>query len=309
MLEPTFYTHKQEESEGYTRFVFEPLLPSFGQSLGNSLRRTLLSSLPGATIAYVKVDGAPHMFTAIKGVKESVLDIVLNLKKLRFSVPSEGSFKVNLSVKGKGKIYGKDVEGEATVINKDLYIAEITDDKAKLNIEAIVETGYGFIPSEEREKKDSSFVAVDSSFSPVKKVNFTVEETRVGRKTNFDRLILEVWTDGTVVPEDALKQSAELLAAQYTHLFSQKKEEAKEAVTEVSETQQTDVNGSKLDEIIIDELNLPSRVINALLRENIETVADLKKKGREKLVGLKGVGRKSIDLIEEELKKMGIELQ
>lgn len=308
MLEPTFYTQKKEESENYARFVFEPLMASFGQSMGNSLRRTLLSSLPGAAITYVKIEGAPHLFTAIKGIKESVLDIVMNLKMLRFEVPSEGAFKMKLSVKGKGKIYGKDMEGEVKVVNGDLYLGEITDDKGKLEIEATVETGYGFVPSEEREKKESGLIALDTSFSPIKKVNFKVEEARVGRKTNFDRLILEVWTDGSITPEEALRQSSTIVAKQFSHVLSQE-ETPKELKSESEEAKQIDAEKSKLDEIIIDELNLPSRVINALLRENIETVADLKKRGRDKLVTLKGVGRKSIDLINEELKKMGIELE
>ncbi|QQG44710.1 MAG: DNA-directed RNA polymerase subunit alpha [Candidatus Roizmanbacteria bacterium] len=308
MIEPTFYTQKQEESEGYTRFVFEPLNPSFGQSLGNSLRRTLLSSLPGAAVTSVKVEGASHLFTTLKGVKESVLDLVLNLKQLRFEIPSEGSFKMNLTVKGKGKIYGKDVEGEVKIVNKDLYLGEITDDKSKIDIKMIVEIGYGFVPSEEREKKENGFIAIDAAFSPVIKVNLKVEEARVGRKTNFDRLIMEIWTDNSITPEEALRQASNILAKQFNHILAEQSV-PKQAIPEVTEETQIEGKGVKLDEIIIDELNLPSRVINALLRENIETVADLKEKGRDKLVGLKGVGRKSIDLIDEELKKMGIELK
>lgn len=307
MLEPNFYTQKQEESDNFARFVLEPLFSSFGQSLGNALRRTLLSSLPGTSVSYVKVDGASHLFSTLKGVKESVLDIVLHLKQLRFQVPADGSYRVRLSARGKGKLYGKDVEGEVKAVNGDVYLCEITDDKGKLEIDAIVETGYGFVPSEEKERKENDFIAVDSSFSPIKKVNFKVEEARVGRKTNFDRLILEVWTDGSITPEEALRQSSKLLSKQFAHILSQE-ESQKEKVSQIEQGQATDAETSKLDEIIIDELNLPSRVINALLRENIETVADLKRKGREKLVVLKGVGRKSIDLIEEELKKMGIEL-
>ncbi len=307
MLEPNFYTQKQEESESYARFILEPLFSSFGQSFGNALRRTLLSSLPGASVSYVKIDGASHLFSTLKGVKESVLDVILHLKELRFQVPADGSYRVRLIARGKGKLYGKDIEGEVKVVNGDVYLGEITDDKGKLEIDAIVETGYGFVPSEEKEQKENGFIAVDSSFSPIKKVNFKVEEARVGRKTNFDRLILEIWTDGSITPEEALRQSSQLLSKQFTHILSQE-ESQKEKAPQVEQGQTTDAENSKLDEIIIDELNLPSRVINALLRENIETVADLKRKGRDKLVVLKGVGRKSIDLIEEELKKMGIEL-
>lgn len=308
MLAPIFYIKTEEQDGGYGKFVFEPLHSSFGNSLGNSLRRTLLSSLKGTAIGYVRVSNAPHIFSTIKGVKESMLDIILNLKQLRFETNGDGPFRVHLSLKGAKKVTGKDLKGDATVVNEDFYIAEITDSKAELEIEAIVETGYGFIGSEEKENKETGFITVDSSFSPVRKVNFKVEEARVGRKTNFERLILEIWTDETISPEEALKQSSAIIGEHFTRMFSGKdvaqieSEEAKEVAKE-------EKANAKIYETIIDELNLPSRVINALLRENIETVSDLVKRGKDNLVGLKGVGRKSIDLIEEELKKMGIELK
>lgn len=308
MLEPTFNTKISEASQTYAEFVFEPLHASFGNSMGNALRRTLLSSLPGAAISYVKFTDAPHFFTTIPGVKESVLDIVLNLKQVRFATAGEGPFKVTLSVKGARKVYAKDIEGEAKAVNGDLYLGEITDDKASLEMEAIVEVGYGFVPSEEKEKKEAGLIAVDSAFSPVERVNFKVEEARVGRKSNFDRLILQVWTDGSINPEDAVKDASAVLARQFSYIFSNKEtgEETKKELAGESKIEQVD---NKMYETIIDELNLPSRVINALLRENIETVADLVKRGKEELTGLKGVGRKSIDLIEEELNKMGVEIK
>ncbi len=307
MIEPNFHTKLEEQTQDYGRFVFEPLASSFGQSMGVGLRRTLLSSLRGAAIGYVKFDNAPHLFSTVNGVKESVIDIVLQLKQLRFEVPGDGKYRVHLSAKGPGKIYGKDLQGEAKVVNGDLYIAEITDTKGKLEIEAIVETGFGFITAEEKENEETGFITVDSAFSPVKKVNFKVEDTRVGRKTNFERLVLDVWTDGSISPEEALKHATQVLAQHFNHALSGKDVKEEQATTP-STMDSKDESTSKLDDIIIDELNLPSRVINALLRENIETVADLIKRGRENLVGLKGVGRKSLDLIDEELKKMGIEL-
>ncbi len=308
MLEPMFYTKIEDQSENFARFTFEPLHSSYGQSMGNAIRRTLLSSIKGAAVGYARVEGAPHMFSTIKGVKESALEVLLNLKQLRFQVPGDGTYRIHLSKKGAGKISGSDFEGEATVVNGDVYIAEITDDKASLEIEAIVEVGYGFVAAEEKEVKETGFIALDSAFSPVKKVNFKVEEARVGRKSNFERLILDVTTDGSISAEDAMKESVKILAAHFTHVMSgQDVPQEKEAP--VVEEEKKEEGGQKLDDIIIDELNLPSRVINALLRENIETVADLVKRGREKLVGLKGVGRKSIDLIDDELKKMGIELK
>lgn len=310
MLEPVFYIKTEELTGEYGKFTFEPLHSSFGNSLGNSLRRTLLSSLKGSAVSFVKIANAPHLFSSIKGVKESALDMILNLKQLKFSVTSDGPFRLKLSTKGAKKIYGKDLKGDVQVVNEDQYIAEITDDKSSLDIEIVVQTGYGFVGSEEKEKQETGFITVDSSFSPVKKVNFKIEEARVGRKTNFERLILEIWTDSSISPEEALKQSATILAGHYSHMFSGKDvAQTIEGDAAQAESREEAKANAKLYETIIDELNLPSRVINALLRENIETVADLVKRGKDNLVGLKGVGRKSIDLIEEELKKMGIELK
>lgn len=307
MLEPIFQTKLENQSGNYGVFVFEPLHPSFGNSLGNAFRRTLLSSLKGASIGYVKITKAPHLFSTLPGVKESVLDIVLNMKQIRFSVPGEGPYSVSLSVKGAGKVYAKEFKGEAEVVNGDLYLGEITDDKASLEIEAIVETGYGYIASEEKEETKTGYITLDSAFSPVERVNFKVEEARVGRKSNYERLILEIWTDGSLTPEEAMRKAVETMRAYVSHVFSGK-DTIKEEVEGVDVSSEDDAAKAKNYDTIIDELNLPSRVINALLRENIETVGDLVKRGKDNLVGLKGVGRKSIDLVEEELKKMNIKL-
>ena len=308
MLNPNFYTQKVEDRDDYGKFILEPLALSFGQSLGVALRRVLLSSLKGAAITSVKFGEVSHLFSTIKGVKESVLDIVLNLKQLKFKAKGDGPFKVGLAVKKAKKIYGKDVEGEAMVVNKDLYIAEVTNAKGKLDVEAIVEEGRGYLPAEEREKTEPGFIPVDAFFSPVKKVNFKVEEARVGRKSNLDRLILEIWTDGTIKPSDALRQAAALLSDYFGYILSGR-DTPKPKVEKDEEAARKESVDQKLYEVIIDELNLPSRVINALLRENIETVADLVKAGKESLTDMKGVGKKSIELIDEELKKMGIELK
>lgn len=308
MLNPNFFTKTVEENSTFGSYSIEPLPLSFGQSMGNALRRVLLSSLEGAAVTQVKIEGAPHLFSTIKGVKESALELVLQLKQLRFEPTSEKTFRVKLDSKKEGKIFAKDLESEVEIVNKDLYIGEITDTKGKLELEAIAEVGIGYTPADEHENKESGFNSVDSFFSPVKKVNFKVEEARVGRKTNFDRLTIEVTTDGSISPKDALKQSAALLSEYFGFIMSGRdvpQTQETEAGTLQEKTAEID---KKLYEVIIDELNLPSRVINALLRENIETVADLIKAGREKLTNMKGVGKKSIELIEEELKKMGISL-
>ncbi len=307
MLQPNFHTKKVEESTDYGKFILEPLPLSFGSSIGNALRRTLLSSLEGAAITQVKIAGAPHLFSTIGGVKESILDIVLNLKQLRFKTSRSGSFKITLDQKGAKKLTGADVKGEAEVVNKDVYIAELTDAKGKLSIDAIVETGIGSLSAEEQEKKEAGMITVDAYFSPVRKVNFKIEEARVGRKTNFDRLILEVWTDGTVSPESVLRDASLILSEHFAHTLSGRDVVEAKSDDVSPDTQKKEVD-QKLKEIIIDELNLPSRVINALLRENIETVADLVAEGKDKLIGVKGLGKKSFYLIEDELKKLDIDL-
>jgi len=308
MISPSFFTQKVEEKDDYGKFVLEPLAPSFGQSLGVGLRRTLLSSLTGTAVTSVKVEEATHLFSTIKGVKESVLEMVLNIKKLKFDAKGDGPFKVSISAKGPKKVYGKDVEGEISVVNKDQYIGEITTAKGKLEIELIVERGIGYSAAEERTETETGFIPVDAFFSPATKVNFKVEEARVGRKSNLDRLILEIWTDKTIMPSDALKQTSMYLSQFFGYILSGN-DVPKVKVDGTDESVKKEMIDQKLFEVIIDELNLPSRVINALLRENIETVADLVKVGKESLTDMKGVGKKSIELIVDELKKMGIELK
>ncbi len=307
MVTPNFVTRHEGLTQNYGKFIIEPLPTSFGHSLGNSLRRSLLASLKGTAITGVKIDGADHIFETLPGIRESALDLILNLKQLRFKSTGEGPFKVKLEVKGAKKLYGKDVEGEAEVVNKDLYLGEITDPKKKLEIEMKVEVGYGYAASEDIENKESGYIAVDAFFSPIKKVNFKVEEARVGRKSNLDRLILEVWTDGSINPEEAVRQAAVELSEYFKFILSGQDTPENKVEKTGEELKQEEID-RKLYEVIIDELNLPSRVINALLRENIETVADLIKAGREKLTTMKGVGKKSIELIEAELKKMGLQL-
>lgn len=307
MIVPNFFTKKVDETEQHGKFMLEPLPTSFGNSLGNALRRTLLSSLMGAAITQVKISGVSHLFSTIPGVKESALDITLNLKQLKFKTAREGSFKIELDLKGPKKVYGRDLKGEVEVVNGDLYLGEITDTKGHLGVEAIVETGIGSLSAEEQEKKETGYISVDAYFSPVERVNFKVEEARVGRKTNFDRLILEVWTDGSITPVEALRTASTILADHFSHVLSGRDVPQTLKVEEAQEDGHKEID-PKLKEIIIDELNLPSRVINALLRENVETVADLISVGKEKLIKVKGLGKKSFVLIEDELRKMGIDL-
>ncbi|MCA9372048.1 DNA-directed RNA polymerase subunit alpha [Candidatus Woesebacteria bacterium] len=305
MIEPIFSLKVEQQDQTHGVFVYEPLNASFGNSIGNALRRTLLSSLPGAAITYVKFTKANHLFATIPGVKESVLDIVLNLKKVRFVGVGEEPVMMKLNVK-EGEVTAAALEGEAEVVNKDQYIAYVTDKKASLELEVVVENGYGYQSSNECDPM-TGYIAVDASFSPVKRVNFKVEEARVGRKSNYDRLVMEVWTDGSIEPLEAVKEASLILAKHFEGFHAGTTFESETAIEKPITTNITADN--KINETIIDELNLPSRVINALLREGIETVGGLLERGKEDLTNLKGVGKKSIELIEEELKKMDVELK
>lgn len=308
MLEPNFVTESVQVSPSYGKFVISPLPPGFGHSLGNALRRTILSSIPGVAATYVKINGVTHPFSTIKGVKESVLDIILNIKLLRFKAFGKGPFEMNLKVKGKKKIVGGLFKGgDVEVVNKNQYITEIVDDKTKLEITLIVDRGYGYSPSEEKEKKEFGMLPLDSIFSPVTKVNYSVEKTRVGRRTNFDKLILEIWTDETISPEAALKEAKTVLANFFSYLLSGKdvKKEPEESAEGQKERLRKEID-RKVYKTIIDELDLPTRVINAFIREKIETVEDLVKLGKERVSNLKGIGKKSISLVEKELEKLNI---
>src|SRR3989338_8947480 len=262
MLKPNFVTKKDVQGN-YGKFEITPLPGGFGHSLGNALRRVLLSSIEGAAITYVKINDVVHAFSTIDGVKESVLDIILNLKGLRFKTAGKGPFKMKLSVKGKGKITGAQFEGgDVEVVNKDAYIAEITAASTKLEIEITVDQGYGYSPSEEKEDKAFGILALDSVFSPVTKAMYRVENERVGRKSNFDKLILELWTDGSISPESALQQSAATLSEYFGFIFSGND---KPASSDSDSEVRSEVGGAvdpKVYEIIIDELDLPTRVIN-----------------------------------------------
>ena len=304
MNQPNFATKKVTLSSDYGMFELSPLPYGFGQSLGNALRRVALSAIPGYSATHIKINDVTHAFSTITGIKESALDIILNVKSLRFKASGKGPFTLNLTVKGKGKITAADFKsGEVEIVNPDQYIAEVTAPSAKLDITIVIEKGSVYSPSEDKEQTEIGMIAMDSVFSPVIRANFKVAGTRVGRASNYDKLIFEIWTDGTMNPEDALKMSARQLSEYFSFILSGK--EVVDAGSSDAKSMSAKVD-EKVYETIIDELDLPTRVVNALLREGIETVGDLVQQGKEPLVDLKGVGRKSIDLIEVELNKLGV---
>lgn len=312
MNQSNFNVKTETVSDKNSKFIISPLPRGFGQSLGNALRRTLLTSIEGLAVTYVKINEEVHPFGTIVGIKDSVLEMMLNCKKLRFSAKGEGPFKLNLKKTGKKgelvKVYGSDFNGSCDVVNGDLLIAELSDESAKLEIELIVEKGVGYQSKEEKENKGYGILAVESVFSPVLRVSYLVEDERVGRSSNFDRLTLDVVTDGSISASGAFTHAIDRLRNIFNNIDMDSNPIAVDGEKSFAAPKKK-VKADKALETIIDELDLPTRVINALLREGIETVGDLLKKGKEELVNMKGVGRKSVDLIEKELTKLNISLE
>src|SRR3989338_5733728 len=215
MNEPFFTVKAKKQTSDYTQFEIEPLPQGYGATMGNSLRRILLTSIPGTAISKVKIKGVRHQFSTMKGLQEDMVELILNLKKIHFHLEGEEEAKLTLEKSGIGKVTANDIKlpANVTVVNGDEHIGTITDKKTKLEITIWVENGLGYLPSEERSVSEMNVIPVDSLYSSVKLVNFSVEETRVGRATNFDKLILDVWTNGAVDPETVLKQASKTIVS------------------------------------------------------------------------------------------------
>lgn len=300
MNEPMFEI-KQEESKGdYGKFVISPLQQGYGDTLGNSLRRVLLTSLPGAAISSVRISGVKHQFSSLKGMKEDVVEFLLNLKKVRFSYSGEKPVKATLSVKSSGEVKAKDIKVPANVkiANPELVLA-ILNKGAKLEAEMEIESGVGYSPAEERSGGPIGLIPLDASFSPIQRVNYKVEETRVGRLTNYDKLILEIWTDGTITPKESVILAAKTLVAYFNQVVSPKKVEKKEEKTEVDEL-------GPVGKLSVEEIGLPTRVANALVKAGYETVEELAKAKKEELVKVRNLGEKSIKIISVALNEKGV---
>lgn len=299
MNEPMFEVKVEKQEENYGKFVFSPLEQGYGYTLGNSLRRVLLTSLSGASITLVKIAGVRHQFSTLKGMREDVVDFLLNLKKIRFSYTDEKNVKLNLSVKGPGEIRAKDIKCPATVkvANPEMVLANLAKG-AKLDVDMELGFGVGYSPAEDRVTKEVGMVPLDASFSPITRVNYKVEETRVGRLTNYDKLVLEVWTDGTVVAFDALIMAAKTLVSYFNQIISPKKVEKKEEKV-------IDDLGI-VGKLSVEEIGLPTRVANALTKAGYETVESLVKIKREDLVKVRNLGEKSIKIISVALAEKGV---
>lgn len=295
-------------------FVIEPLHSGYGMTLGNSLRRVLLSSISGAAVTAFKIEGVTHEFTAVPGVKEDVVDIMLNLKGVRFRVYGGESQTLRLVKQGKGAVTAKDIQTNADVeiVNPDHVIATIDDAKAKLVIDLTVEVGRGYRTIEEgAAKKASDMIALDAIFSPVLRVRYKVENTRVGQATDLDRLLLTVDTDGSITPQDAFEEAAAVLVNQYTALAGKTRIAAAEPASESTGSQDSEYGAGDMlgDEptalsTSIDDLNLSARTTNALINNDIHTIRDLFALNDTELRDLKGFGSKALDEVKEKLAEL-----
>lgn len=298
-----------DHSATSSTFVIEPLQNGYGMTLGNSLRRVLLSSIAGAGVTSFKIEGASHEFTTVKGVKEDIVSIMLNLKLLRFRVYGDEPQVLRIVKKGKGPVTGKDVQGNADVevVNTDQVIATIDDDKTTLTIDLTVEAGRGYRTIEESTaKKASDHIALDTIFSPVLRVRYKVEKTRVGQITDLDSLSITVDTDGTITPRDAFEEAAAILVNQYTALagttrvVTQAAADTPVAGTALGATG----DDSSLLNTSIEDLNLTARTTNALVNNDIHTVQDLFSLSDAELRDLKGFGSKALDEVKEKIAEL-----
>ncbi|MBI5452234.1 DNA-directed RNA polymerase subunit alpha [Candidatus Gottesmanbacteria bacterium] len=303
MIEPNFTIKPETEKENYGKFVIEPLDQGYGHTLGNSLRRVLLTSLKGAAVTKIRIDGVKHQFSTLPGLKEDIVQFILNIKKIRFKLHTDKSVTVTLSVKGPKKIVAGLIESsDLEVINKDLYLGELTTNKAKLSMELTVEPGVGFLTTEEFEgKKELGNILLDALFSPIIRVNYKVEATRVGRMTNLDKLIIEVWTDGTVVPYEAVKEAAKILVSYFLQVYEPKAKTSEGVAV-------TPTISEEILKMTLEELDIPTRIVNALHNGGIDTIGQLLGTPKKELYKIKNLGTKSITTIEEVLREKGIAL-
>lgn len=288
--------------ENYGKFAIEPLEAGFGHTLGNSLRRVLLTSLEGSAVTSVKIDGVAHQFSTIEGVTEDVIEIILNIKKVRIRIHQEKGVKLSVRASGKKVVKASDfeIEGDGEIANPEQIIATLNDSKAKLNMEMIAQKGRGYQVSEENENNEIGVITVDALFSPVTAVDYSVEQTRVGRRTDLDKLILEVTTDGMITPQDALNEGAKILSDAFHKVYEPDKEEEQVPSTTISD---------ELLKMTVEELDLPVRITNALKAFEINTIEDLLNTTRGQLLKAKNLGAKSLTLISEKLLERGLSLR
>ena len=295
------------QDNAYGKFVIEPLERGFGNTLGNALRRVLLSSLPGAAVTTIKIEGIQHEFSTIPGVTEDVSEIILNLKALSAKIYSDQMKTVTVDLKGPCELTAKDIvtDEELEFVNPDAHIATLNED-AHLQMTLTMDTGRGYVSADKNKYAGMPIgvIPIDSIFTPIRKVNYSVTDTRVGQITDYDKLTLEVWTDGSVQPDEAISLAAKILT-EHLSLFVGLTEQ----VTTIAFTDQEDDKKEKVLEMTIEELDLSVRAYNCLKRAGINTIAELVQRNQEDMMKVRNLGRKSLEEVEQKLEALGLGLR
>jgi len=298
-------------------FEIEGLYPGYGVTIGNALRRVLLTSLQGAAVTEVKIKGAPHEFSILPGVLEDVIMIILNIKNLRFKIFEDEAQKIELKAKGEGEVRGSAFKcpSQVKLANPDLHIATITDKKAELAIEITVQNGIGYVSKEQMKsaragtKPEIGAIAIDAIFTPIRNVSFYVENMRVGDRTDFDRLRLEIETDGTITPEEAFFQACDILVKHFNIIFSAQSRFAVEQKGKEESGRGETKEMENVSKIPVEDLKLTGRTLNGLLNNGIKTVGGITRKSEKNLLELEGMGEVAIKELKRKLKKLGLELK
>lgn len=296
------------ENNEYGRFIVEPLERGYGTTLGNSLRRILLSSLPGAAVVSLKIEGVLHEFSVIPHVIEDTPQIILNLKKLRLAIYSDEPQLLIIDAEGEGEVRASDIKAPADVkiLNPDLLIATL-EKGGRLNMEITASKGRGYVPAVRNKMPNQPIgvIPVDSIFTPIKKVNYTVEDTRVGQVTDYDKLTLEVWTDGSIKPDEAISMGGSILS-KHLELFINLTEKPEEVETPEDKEEE---DKEKVLELTIEELDLSVRSYNCLKRAGINTVDELVRKTEEEMMKVRNLGKKSLEEVQNKLSQLGLSLK
>lgn len=299
--------HKVEETDNYGKFVVEPLERGYGTTLGNSLRRVLIASLPGSAITTMQIDGVLHEFSTVKGVTEDVTQIILNLKKVSLKINSEDQKDLELDVKGPAKVTAGDIQGdsEVSVLNPDLHIATVADG-AELHIKMTADKGRGYLSANDNKARMEDLaigvLPIDSIYTPIERVNYTVENARVGQRSDFDKLTLDVWTDGSTTPTEAVSLGAKILT-EHLAMFVNLTETAQNAQVMV---EKEETHKEKTLEMTIEELDLSVRSYNCLKRAGINTVKELTDRTVSDMMKVRNLGQKSLEEIKLKLNDLGV---
>ncbi|MCT3439200.1 DNA-directed RNA polymerase subunit alpha [Limosilactobacillus fermentum] len=299
--------HKVEETDNYGKFVVEPLERGYGTTLGNSLRRVMLASLPGAAITSIQIDGVLHEFSTVQGVTEDVTQIILNLKQVALKIDSEDAKDLEIDVKGPAEVTAADIQGDGdvTILNSDLHIATVSDG-AELHVKMTADKGRGYSSADDNKTRMEGLaigvLPIDSIYTPIERVNYTVENTRVGQSNDYDKLTLDVWTNGSLTPTEAISLAAKILTEHLT-MFVNLTEEAQ--VTQVL-VEREETHQEKVLDKTIEELDLSVRSYNCLKRADIQTVKDLTERTEADMMKVRNLGTKSLDEIKLKLAELGV---